>query len=233
MKESEIKRAIEKINWNVSGVKCIIEDAQRGEITAEGLTRDSKLLEESVTLVKSLCDYMIDDGSVNMSEDLEAVFEEAYRTICGEYGRVPENILTDETRPLFDRIMGSLTAIVVEINDYYAWVEAKKGRNEAQSVEDTPSKPLAKAESFYPLFTTGHADSACDLADTINVAIQEYTPRRGQGYKKEIARTISPMHDKWFSKNILRSNYENWQPFLKVVTEAMGLEYVRYDKNQL
>lgn len=234
MRESEIKRAIEKINWNVSGVKCIIDDVlQCREITAEDLTRDCKLLDESVTLVESLCNYMIDDGSVDMSEELEAVLEEANRTICGEYGRVPENALTDETKPLFDRIMGNLTSIVFEISDYYAWIEAKRGGNETQNVENTPPKPLAKADSFYDLFTAGHRGNACDLADTINDAIQAYTPRKGQGYNKEIARIISPFYDKWHYGNIIRSEYAYWQPFLKFVTEAMGLQYVRYDKGQL
>lgn len=196
MKESEIKRAIEKINWNVSGVKCIInDDPQFGEITVENLTRDCKLLEESKCLVEALCDYMIDDGSVDVSEELEAVYVEADRTLRGEYGQMPENTLTDETQPLYDRIMECLSAITFVINDYWEWKE----RRGAQGGEaSSPLRPDEinedKIKSLFLPYQHNRAESFIKTLKT-EMTEQFYTPGFKNYKKKSLAKIMAKVYE--------------------------------------
>lgn len=228
MKESEIKRAIKKINWNVSGVKCIInDDPQFGEITVENLTRDCKLLEESKSLVEALCDYMIDDGSVDVSEELEAVYVEADRTLRGEYGQMPENTLTDETQPLYDRIMECLSAITFVINDYWEWKE-RRGAQGGEASTPPPLRPNEiDEERIKRLFAPGYEERAKNFVYELKKEMerQRSDPRFKKYIKKDLMKIMVFYRRtlKYFTPAAQKFPYCN-----KEVFESLGLRPTTY-----
>ena len=124
MKESEIKDAIEKVNW---ALLRAISTADEPTTDPEHLKIMGDEMEEALTLVKSLCNYMIDDGKIVLSEELLEIYNQSVKISLGEYGRIPEDILTDELQPLFARIFANVANIWEEIQKYWEWEQVKHG----------------------------------------------------------------------------------------------------------
>ena len=138
MKKSEIRRALEKINWAFICVMSIIEleyskDTLQDETLQKHLIKDGDIMEEAFKLVMDLCDYMQDVGEIDLSEDLQIIHDEAVKIDCGVYGRIPEYALTEELQPLFSRIFLNVSHIWVEIQHYWEFKECKE--------KQTPSLP--------------------------------------------------------------------------------------------
>jgi hypothetical protein len=183
----------------------------------------TKNMKEALEAVQELCIYYEEGNTLQreyMAEygDTALVLSKKLREIDSSYNDVWEWQL------ICHKIFKRIHDMRVKLNLFV--IDTQGG--------EASTKPEIKAENLYGLFTKGHIIEALGLAEDINKVIQTYTPRKGQGYVKEIARkALVPFYDKCLGKQILRSEYDAWQPFLRFVCKAMGVKDVRYDKNQL
>lgn len=151
MKESEIKHALEKIHWAILGALDTID--RYNDIVTEHLEKTGNETEEAVKLVISLCDYMIDDGKIELSEDLQIIHDEATKITCGEYGEIPKEAKTDELQPLLDRILINIANIRLEIQHYWEWEAQNKADSSAtdkgmgNNATTNPQTPPAAKET--------------------------------------------------------------------------------------
>ena len=124
MKESEIKKSIEKIHWVLLGILDMID--RPNDVLLEHLEMLADETTNALKLVISLCDYMIDDGAIDLTEDLEIIHKEAVAISNGEFGRIPKEALTDVRQPLFAKVLNNAGNMWVEIQRYWEWAETTK-----------------------------------------------------------------------------------------------------------
>ena len=141
MKKSGIRRSLEKIHWALGGVKDMID--RPTDILPEHLQMLGTETKAALQFVISLCDYMIDDGELDISEDLVIIHDEAVKISNGEYGRVPGDALTEERQPIIDEIFINVDNMWVEIQHYWEWEE-----NEQRQKAITPPPP-SHDEDYY------------------------------------------------------------------------------------
>lgn len=122
MKESEIKRAIEKIDWALLGVLDTVSRYE--DILTMHLEKTSKETEDALQLVKDLCDFMIDDGSIDLSKVLQRIFDECMDINCGKHGDIKDGVLTEERQDIVDRILFNVSSICWEIQCYWNYINA-------------------------------------------------------------------------------------------------------------
>ena len=134
MKESEIKKSIEKIHWVLLGILDMID--RPNDVLLEHLEMLADETTNALNLVISLCDYMIDDGAIDLTEDLEIIHKEAVAISNGEFDRIPKEALTDVRQPLFAKVLNNAGNMWVEIQRYWEWVEtAKKPTSDTNGME--------------------------------------------------------------------------------------------------
>ena len=134
MKESEIKKSIEKIHWALLGILDMID--RPNDVLLEHLEMLADETTNALNLVISLCDYMIDDGAIDLTEDLEIIHKEAVAISNGEFDRIPKEALTDVRQPLFAKVLNNAGNMWVEIQRYWEWVEtAKKPTSDTNGME--------------------------------------------------------------------------------------------------
>ena len=216
MKESEIKRAIEKIHWAFLGALDTID--RYNDIPTEHLEKTGNETEEAVKLVISLCDYMIDDGKMDLSEELQIIHDEAVKITCGKYGEIPKEAKTDKLQPLLSRILINIANIWVEIQNYWEWEEQKQEpATQAQNKADGSEKGTGMGNN-----TTANPETPPAAQETPKVAVlQPNTPNHvGRPTEDNFADTIA---DKYTIQEKADMIQEELQKAISVMTEPMAI----------
>lgn len=125
----------------------------------------------ALQLVTSLCDYMIDDGELDLAEDLQIIHDEACKISNGEYGRVRDDALTDERRPIISEILINVANMWAEIQDYWEWM-AENGQ-----VPDTPAPQAAQVEASQAMPSATQTPTAAGQADEAGQEPEAATPK--------------------------------------------------------
>lgn len=224
MNESEIKRALDGIGVFIDDVKDIL-DKQRN-ITTDVLRAYSLHGNGAVEALRCLIDYTVDNGEVDLTEEFKELHKTASDLTFGKYGSLPEDDEDEERNSLFAHVAFRIADIWTEIQRTWKWMEA----HESEGKDEASTRPKAEAKKLYYLFVSGCTGKACELADAINDAIDAYTPRKGQGYNKEIARAAAAFRDSCLGQRCLKNGFADWAPFLRAVYEAMNLNPSRYSK---
>lgn len=168
MKESEIKRAIEKIDWALLGVLDTVSRYE--DILTMHLEKTSKETEDALQLVKDLCDFMIDDGSIDLSKVLQRIFDECMDINCGKHGDIKDGVLTEERQDIVDRILFNVSSISWEIQCYWKYIEEK--RKTYMTPKNAPQSTINEGDGQQPT-DNGHVEDS-DFIEAKKTIIESY-----------------------------------------------------------
>ena len=227
MKESEVRRALEKIGVFVDDVKDVLD--KQKTLSTDWLREYAQHGEAAREALASVCDYIVDGGELDLGGELQELQEEVCRLLLGEWGYIPNDDPDEERKGLFARIAIRLDDLLTEIERMREWLLTRKEAADAQGGEASASQQarVIDRKGIKAMFMKGSESQRKAEAFVVNL---EKLAENGEK-DKAFAMCAANMH-KQLSHNALLPKFQAWAKLWRALKILIGATAKGYENQR-
>lgn len=217
MKQSEIRRALEDIGRFIDDVKSTLEQ-QHNSLT-DNLKEYAQHGDNALKALSNVCDYIVDGGEMDLSDELQEIHETASRLTFGEWGYIPNDDKDQERNDLFAHISFRLADLWIEIQRTWEWIETHKAADAQGGEASTP--PAVDVEAIKGMYRD--TDKGQDMAIKLIAFLRRQLSSGDKALKSRICGVGVKARKAAIEKYVLRKEFESWESFRNSLGKALNM----------